>query len=70
LDTLPEHIYQDRRRTAIALSLSLVASITDAFSKHGTGWPIVVSFGFFTVLTIAPLTLGKFVDKFSRQESK
>jgi hypothetical protein len=70
LDALPEHIYQERRRIVIALSLSLLASITDALAKNGTGWPVLASFGFFTILTTAPLTLGKLVDKFSRQESK
>lgn len=66
MDTIPEHVYQDRRRSSVALLLSLLATVTDAISKHGTGWPILVSFGFFSVLTTAPLTFGKLLDGLSK----
>ena len=66
LAKVPNYVYQDRRRVVIALFLTVFATVSDSLSKHGTGWPILVSFGFFSVLTTAPLTLEKLLDRLSK----
>lgn len=59
--------YQERRRVAVALVLTTLATLADAFAENGTGWPIPASFGFFLILTTAPLTFGKLLDKLSKE---
>lgn len=58
----PEYVYQERRRIASALCISVLAVIGDVSAENGTGLPVLSAFGFFFILTTGPLVLGKVLD--------
>lgn len=68
LEKVPNYVYQDRRRLVSAGFLTVIASIFNSFSEHGTGWPFLVTFGFFFILTTGPLMLGKLLDILGGQD--
>lgn len=59
---LPEAVYQERRRIASAIALTVMATIGDVSAENGTGLPVLSSLGFFFVLTTGPLVLGRILD--------
>lgn len=57
-----DEIYRERRRTVSAFLIAAIATLLDALSSKGSGWPVIQSFGFFLVLANGPLVLVKVAD--------
>ena len=57
-------VYQTRRRVFMAIVISTIATLTNAISNNGVDWPLLVTWSFFTFLTISPLIGGRLLDEF------
>ena len=57
-----DEIYRERRRTVSAFLIAAIATLLDALSSKGSGWPVIQSFCFFLVLANGPLVLVKVAD--------
>ena len=62
LEKVPRKVYEDRRRVVAALLLTVIATVADAFSSNGTGWPFLPTLGFFFIMTTGPLAIAKLLN--------
>jgi hypothetical protein len=62
LEKVPQYVYENRRRVVAAVFLAVIATFSNAFSKNGTGWPLMPTFGFFLIMTVGPLAIGKLLN--------
>lgn len=61
-------VYRERRRAAAAVLIAVVATLLDAVSSKGSGWPIPQAFGLFLVLSTGPMVVTRVLDTFIESE--
>lgn len=61
-------VYRERRRAAAAVLIAIIATLLDAISNKGSGWPFLQAFGLFLVLAAGPLVLTRVLDTFMESE--
>lgn len=65
---LNTEIYRERRRTAAAVLIAVIATFFDALSNKGSGWPVIQAFALFFILASGPLVFTRVLDVFLRED--
>lgn len=61
-------VYRERRRAAAAVLIAALATLLDAISNKGSGWPVLQTFGLFLVLASGPLVITRVIDTFIEED--